>query len=57
MNINRITGLLLLVTAAAGSAMAGSVDIPEIGAASAAGAVSLLTGAVLILRSRRRKPQ
>ena len=53
--MNKMIKLVFLSIAGAGFAMAGGVDIPEIGAGSAAGALSLLTGAVLVLRSRRGK--
>jgi hypothetical protein len=53
--MERLIVLVFLTIAGAGLAMAGNVDIPEIGAGSAAGALSLLTGAMLVLRSRRRK--
>ena len=53
--MNKMIKLVFLSIAGAGLALAGSVDIPEIGAGSAVGALSLLTGAVLVLRSRRGK--
>lgn len=50
-----MSAVLLLMAAVAGQALAGAVSVPEIGMPSAAGAVSLLTGAVLVLRTRRRQ--
>lgn len=43
----------MLLVGAAGSAMAGFVAVPEIDSASAAGALALLSGALLVIRSRR----
>ena len=53
--MNKMIALVFLVVGVAAPVFAGSVDIPEIGVSSAVGALSLLTGAVLVLRSRRRK--
>jgi hypothetical protein len=52
----RTIGLFLLFAGAAGSALAVScaIEAPEIDAASAAGAVALLSGALLVIRARRR---
>jgi len=47
-------GLMILLAAAAGSAMAGTTAVPEIDAASAVGAVALLSGALLVIRARRK---
>jgi hypothetical protein len=47
-------GLMMLLVGAAGSAMAGFVVVPEIDSASAAGALALLSGALLVIRGRRR---
>jgi hypothetical protein len=47
-------GLMILVAAAAGSAMAGATAVPEIDSASAVGAVALLSGALLVIRARRK---
>ena len=45
--------LVILLAAVAGSAFAGQVAVPEIDSASAAGAVALLSGALLVIRARR----
>ena len=47
-------GLMMLLVGAAGSAMAGFVAVPEIDSASAVGALALLSGALLVIRGRRR---
>ena len=48
--------LMMLLVGAAGSALAGTaVASPEIDSASAMGALALLSGSVLVIRSRRRK--
>jgi len=44
----------MLFAGAAGSAMAGFVVVPEIDSSSAAGALALLSGALLVIRGRRR---
>jgi hypothetical protein len=54
----RTIGLFLLFAGAAGSALAGVIGVgvvPEIDGASAAGAVALLSGALLVIRARRKK--
>jgi len=52
--MTRYIGLSLLFLGAAGFAFAGNVGSPEIDAASAVGAVALLSGGLLVLRARRR---
>jgi hypothetical protein len=48
-------GLMILLVGAAGSAMAAAaVGVPEIDSASAGGALALLSGALLVIRGRRR---
>jgi hypothetical protein len=48
-------GLMVLLLGAAGSAMAAAVvPVPEIDSASAVGALALLSGALLLIRGRRR---
>ena len=48
-------GLVILLIGAAGSAMpAAATSVPEIDSASAAGALALLTGALLVIRARRK---
>ena len=51
--MTRITGLMLLLVGAAGYAFAGAVT-PEIDASSAAGAIALVSGAMVVLWGRRR---
>jgi len=46
--------LALVVLGSAAFAFAGNISSPEIDATSATGAVALLSGAVLVLRARRR---
>jgi len=48
-------GLMMLLGGAAGTAMANSV-VPEIGSGSAIGAIALLSGALVVIRGRRRQP-
>ncbi len=49
-------GLMVLLFAAAGSAMAGGpAAVPEIDATSTIAAVTLLSGALLVIRARRKK--
>ncbi|SPF52316.1 exported hypothetical protein [Candidatus Sulfopaludibacter sp. SbA4] len=46
----------MLLMGTAGLAMAGAVSAPEIGGpATGVGAVTLLTGALLVIRGRRKK--
>jgi len=49
-------GLVMLLVGVAGFAVAGTApSVPEIDSASAAGAIALLSGAVLVIRGRRKK--
>lgn len=49
-------GLMMLLVGAAGSAMAGVPAVtPEIDSATAVGALALLSGALLVIRSRRKR--
>ncbi len=48
-----ILGFALLLTGVAGQVVAGT-PTPEIGASTAAGALTLLSGGILVLRSRRK---
>jgi hypothetical protein len=51
-------GLMILLVGAAGSALAGgAVAAPEIDSASALGALTLLSGTLLVVRGRRRTRQ
>jgi len=53
--MSKIIGLSFLMMGAASFAFAGGVVAPEIDGASAASAVALLSGGLLILRARRKK--
>ena len=56
--IMKVFGLMLLVIGMSGTAMAGyyiAAVAPEIDSASAAGALALLSGSLLVIRSRRKK--
>ena len=50
----RLLVIVLTGAALAGSALAGGVVAPEIDPATGIGALTLLSGAVLVLRARRR---
>lgn len=53
----KMIGLMMLLVGVAGLAMAGTPPpgVPEIDAVSTVGAVTLLSGALLVIRSRRRR--
>lgn len=51
----KLIGFSLLLAGAASFAFAGSIAAPEIDGASAASAVVLLSGGLLVLRARRKK--
>jgi hypothetical protein len=51
-NLMKLAGMALLVVGASGALMA---DVPEIDPASGANAIALLTGALLIVRGRKRR--
>jgi len=52
----KILGMMLLVAGMSGAAMAGWIaTVPEIDAGSGVSALSLLSGALLVMKSRRRK--
>jgi len=53
--MSKLIGLSLLLIGAASFAFAGNVIAPEIDGASAASAVVLLSGGLLILRARQKK--
>jgi len=48
-------GFTLLLIGIAGSCIAGSVIVPEIDPAAGVGALALLSGALLVIRARRKK--
>ncbi len=52
----KLLGLLMIALAIASPMMAALVaQVPEIGAGSAAAAIALLSGGLLVLRARRKK--
>ena len=54
----KILGMMLLVVGMSGAAMAGAgwiATVPEIDAGSGVSALTLLSGALLVIKSRRRK--
>ena len=53
--MNKFLGLSLLLLGATSFAFAGAIAAPEIDGASAASAVVLLSGGLLVLRARRKK--
>ena len=48
-------GIVLLLVSLSSLAIAGTVSAPEISAASGAAALAMLSGAILVIRGRRRK--
>ena len=48
-------GMILLLAGVSSVAFAGSNQVPEISAASGAAAITLLSGAILVIRGRRKK--
>ncbi|SPE34809.1 exported hypothetical protein [Candidatus Sulfopaludibacter sp. SbA6] len=53
--MRKIVGMLLLVIGVSGAAMAFQVDTPEINAGSGVSALALVSGALLVIRGRRKK--
>ena len=53
--MKRLLGVLFVIATATVSAMAQIEAVPEINPASAAGALTLLGGAILVLRARLKK--
>lgn len=51
--MQKVVGMILLVTGAATFALA--VQVPEIGVGSAGSAIALLSGSLLVIRGRRKK--
>ena len=51
--MQKILGMMLLIAGASQLAMA-SPAVPEIGAGSAASAIALISGAMLVIRGRRK---
>jgi hypothetical protein len=51
----KVLGMILVLVGAASSAFAGVIaEVPEIGGASAVSAIAVVSGSLLILRSRRK---
>jgi len=53
--MSKLIGFSLLLIGAASFALAGTTAAPEIDGASAASAIVLLSGGLLVLRARRKK--
>jgi hypothetical protein len=53
--MTKLIGMTLLLVGLAGGAMARDLLVPEIDSASAVGALALLSGALLVVRSRHKK--
>ena len=53
--MNKFTGYVLLLIGSASLAFAGPVSAPEIDASSTVGALTLLSGALLVLRARLKR--
>jgi hypothetical protein len=51
--MQKVLGMLILVTGASQFAMA-ALTVPEIGVGSAGSAIALISGAVLVIRGRRK---
>jgi len=51
----KIVGMMLLVAGMSGVATAGAIYAPEIDAGSGINALTLLSGALLVIKSRRKK--
>jgi len=54
-DMSKLIGFSLLLIGAASFALAGTTAAPEIDGASAASAIVLLSGGLLVLRARRKK--
>ena len=51
----KIAGMLVLLLGVSSFAFAGGNPVPEISAASGVAAITLVSGALLVIRSRRKK--
>jgi hypothetical protein len=51
----KILGMMLLLAGVSSVAFAGSVPVPEISPASGVAAITVLSGAILVIRGRRKK--
>ena len=52
--MQKIVGMMLLIAGASQFAMANPVAVPEIGIGSAGSAIALISGAMLVIRGRRK---
>ena len=50
-----VIGLSMVLLSVGGSAFAGDVSVPEIDASTGASALALLSGGLMVIRSRRNK--
>jgi len=53
--MQKVLGFLLMVSGLTAVAMAGTVTVPEISPAMAVSGITVLAGAVLVMRGRRKK--
>jgi hypothetical protein len=53
--MNKALGMMLLLAGVSSLAMAATAAVPEIGAGSAGSAMALVSGALLVIRGRRKK--
>jgi len=52
--MQKIVGMMILIAGASQFAMASTAPVPEIGVGSASSALALISGAMLVLRGRRK---
>jgi len=53
--MQKVLGFVLMVTGISAVAMGGTVGVPEISPAMAVSGITVLAGAVLVMRGRRKK--
>jgi hypothetical protein len=53
--MNKVMGMIFLLAGASSFAMAATAAVPEIGVGSAGSAIALVSGALLVIRGRRKK--
>jgi hypothetical protein len=53
--MNKALGMMLLLAGVSSLAMAATAAVPEIGVGSAGSAMALVSGALLVIRGRRKK--
>lgn len=54
-HMTKTIGMVLLLIGLSGLALAGGTNVPEIDSGSAVAAIALFSGALLVLRARRKK--